>query len=183
MIDAAVQLGLTGRYQVGERHLPAICRCDLNGLQSLDPGPLCERHAEQNRHILFFLGLMEQADRHSFQGNLKSLVDLGGTDSVKGSLFFINHKIDQGLLIFHVPIDVHHPRGIFKNLDHFLGNLALAVIVRAVNFRNQRGQHRRTGWHLGDLNAGTKAFSNLLEPWSHALCNIMALGLAVVLVH
>jgi len=61
---------------------------------------------------------------------------------VKGRLFLVNNKVDSGLPVFHVPVSIHHFRGLFKDIHYFFGNLTLALIVRAVYLCNKRGQPR-----------------------------------------
>jgi hypothetical protein len=74
--------------------------------------------------------------------------------------------------------------GVALNIrSHLLGGLNLAGIVQTVDLRHQGRHDRRTGRHFDHLDVGVVALADFLQGTAHAQRDVVALAMAVFLVH
>src|SRR5581483_4530501 len=92
----------------------------------------------------------------------------------------IDFEIVFGLRVFYIPVNVHYARCPLKYLFNLGGKLNLPFVVRAINFCEQRLQHRRPWWDFGYLDAGTERLGKLDQFGTESTGNFVSLGFAIV---
>ncbi len=79
-------------------------------------------------------------------------------DAVQRGLFLIDDQTLAGLIVLDVPIDIDDAVGLFEDVADLARDAVLALLRGPVDLGDQRLQHRRTGRHFGDLDAGVCSF-------------------------
>ena len=95
----------------------------------------------------------------------------------------VHHKADFGLLVFHVPIDVHNTRSLFHDSADFAGEREALRFVGTVNFRDDRLQHRWARRHLGHRDGSAVFFGNGGHEGTHPFRDRVTLVGARLLTH
>ena len=122
---------------------------------------------------------MEQIDRLAADGDAQRLRNCLGADAVQRGLFLVDDEARLRLVGLDIPIDVHDARRVLENVAHLAGERVAVVFVRAVDFRDERLQHRRAGRHFGDGDARTVSRGDLRDARTDALGDVVALRLAL----
>ena len=72
-------------------------------------------------------------------------------DAVERGLLFIDREAVLRLIVFHVPIDIDNAFGLFEQIAHLPRQRDASLDIRAVNFGDQRFEHRRARRHFATL--------------------------------
>ena len=103
---------------------------------------------------------MQEVDRRALGRQRERARNRGLAHSVLRGFRPVHHKADFGLLVFHVPIDVHDTGGLFHDPADFAGEGESLRFVGTINFRDDRLQHRWAGRHLGHRDGRPIFFRN-----------------------
>ena len=179
MIDCFLFDTFVHAHQLRKRHSPAGGRRNHQRLQGIDIGALSQRHPQKYFHRLSFPIHVHHTGRTSAQRNLYTCGNISGGDAALGRTRAIHDKGYFVLIRFHEPVHIDDPFRFVEYVTHLPCNFYLAGCLRPVNFRDQRAQDRRAGRQLGNLDPGAATVGDTLEFRTHALCDIMALRLAV----
>ena len=181
MVDALVFDALFDLHQLAERHEAAGGPGDVQILYAVQVGTAGTVQADHEGHV--FLGGIDvqQSGRITGGRHLQGAGDLVFGDAVERGLLFVHEEAILRLVVLHVPIHVHHAIGAFPQVANLSGDTDAALLRRSVDLGHQGLKNRRTGRHLGHLDARAKAFGDGQEAKAHLLGDLVALQFAVVL--
>ena len=124
---------------------------------------------------------MQQAHAASLGGKPDDRGEIGCRNARGSRPDLVGHERGLRLGRFDVPIHVDDAGRLFEDRLHLRGELPPTLVIRPVDFGDEGLQHRRAGRHFGHLNRGAESLGNRNQPPAHALRDLMALLVAVVL--
>ena len=196
VINALVRDGLLHRYQLAQGHerrwrtsgerlrqCIRITSADTQREQFLGRGLHRAWQLQHEVDVFFVARHMQQINGLATDRDAQRLRDRLGADAIERGLFFINDEARARLVVFEIPINVHHSLRIGEDLAHVLGQGMAGGFVGAVKFGDERLQHRRSRRHLGNGDARTEFLRDLGYARTHALGDVVALRAALVFAH
>ena len=111
------------------------------------------------------------------ESQTKGLGHLLGRYPVQRRFLFVHHETVFGLIILHVPVHIHDPLGLFKNVPDLAGHLDLAGIIRPINLGHQGLQNRRPRRNFGHLDSGLVPGGDGFDQGANPLGDVVALRL------
>ena len=103
------------------------------------------RQPQNNRDVLARLRIVQEADRAALGGHLDRRRHLRRRHACRARARLVDHQRRLRLRRRDVPVDVDDARRALEHGFHLAGELETARRIRAVDFRDQRLQHRRPG--------------------------------------
>ena len=181
MVDALVGHGYLVVHELAQGHRLAAAARHLqpqHGRQVGSRGPV-EPHHQRD----IFLGAVhvQQAGGVSGRSRLHGPRDVVLGDAVQRGLLFVHQQAILGLVVFHVPIHVHHAVGALPQVADAPRDSDPLLERRPVDLRHQRFEHRRPGRHFRHLDARSEALRDGQETLPHLFGDLVALQFAIAL--
>ena len=123
---------------------------------------------------------MQQPRRSSVQSDLHRARHFRRGHALQRRFVEIDFQIVLRLRIFHVPVDVHHARRLLKNLFYFCRQFHLALVVGAVDLRDERLEDRRAGRNFRHLDSRSEGSGDLVQFRPQPSRDVVALRVAIV---
>ena len=190
VVDAFLGRGLLDAHQFAQRderrgaggaglgQRVGVAGADAQGEQFVRRGARGTRQLEHDVHVLLFARQVEQIDRLAADGDAQRLRNRLGADAVQRGLFLVDDEARLRLVGLDIPVHVHDAGRAFENVAHLAGERVAVGLGRAVDFGDERLQHRRTGRHFGDGDARIEPGGDLGDARADALRDVVALRAA-----
>ncbi len=181
MVDGLLAAVLAHVHDVRQGHQAAAFAAHLHAEQHVEVGLGRERKLHADRERVLDLGAVQVGDVLAAEQRAHGARHRRLRHAEAAGALTIDLDDEASARGLDAVVDVDDIRRAGKGRAHAPGDAHLPGVVRAVDLRHQRREHRRSRRHLDDLDIGARVHASAGERSAHGAGHVVALALTTVL--